>query len=128
MVDKKDKRVDHFRETGERKAARKALAPFVKLYQEFLLCMSSDDDGSLKGSRGIFGALLNIFFGNDKKISPEEVKVVTTEGEEEPADLPEKETVVDTLDLQSMTHLYRKKLVSRLSTLFTVYAFYSLFS
>jgi hypothetical protein len=76
--------------------------------------MSSDDDGNLIQNRGIFRTLLSIFFGTDKKVAPEEVKVVGKDEDEEADGIhsAEKETVVDTLDLQSMTHLYRKQLVS----------------
>lgn len=119
LVDKKEKRVEHHKETGDRKAARKGLAPFVKLYQDYLQSLTIEDEGSLGQGKSILTALFGIAFGSSKKVSPEvDAKVkddsrrLGREDEREEAKRSDQETVVDTLDLQSMTHIYRKQLVS----------------
>lgn len=117
LVDKKEKRVEHHKETGDRKAARKGLAPFVKLYQDYLQSLTIEDEGSLGQGKSILTALFEIAFGSSKKVSPEvDAKVkddsrrLGREDEREEAKRSDQETVVDTLDLQSMTHIYRKQL------------------
>jgi hypothetical protein len=123
MVDKKDKRVEHHKELGDRKAARKGLAPFVKLYQDYLQSLTMEDEGSLGQGKSILATLFEMTFGGNKKVSPEvdikaKDKSRRTGREEEGEEVmkrSDQETVVNTLDLQSMTHMYRKQLVSFLS-------------
>jgi hypothetical protein len=93
-------RVEHFKNTGDRKRARKELAPFVKIFQDFAVYMRDDDDTSNQTRpRGFLSSLVGLFASRQEKISPEDEKTVVVVA-----------TAVNTNDMEAMTHIYRKQL------------------
>ena len=112
----------HYKNTGERKRARKELAPYVKLISEFSTYLISDDDTLNVKKTSIFSFLFGWIWklGGEKKVTP----TITTnesvdgkDGDEESKNQNEnqkhvynKKPKIDHLDLTAMTYRYRKQM------------------
>merc|ERR1711991_600847 len=71
MVDPKNTLTyTHYKNTGDRKRARKELAPYVKLLTEFSTYLTSDDDTLVVQRTSMFSFLFGWMFKSNKKVVP----------------------------------------------------------
>ena len=116
LVDINSSKSKSYRDMGDRKNSRKELAPFVKILNQYTLYILTDDDNIKIVKTSILSKIVNIF-SLSKKISPSahQIEAVETKTND-----TEYATEVDTYDLQSMTHLYRKQLKMPLNDAFDI--------
>ena len=123
MVDPKNTMtLSHYKDTGDRKRARKELAPYVKLLSEFSEYLTSDDDTLVVKKTSMLSSLFGWIFKSrdrNKKIVPTATDLATgtpvykedgEEGKDDRAHVHIERPKIDHLDLTAMTYRYRRQL------------------
>lgn len=103
----------HYKNTGDRKRARKELAPYVKLLSEFSVYLSSDDDTLVVQKTSIFSCLFGWMFKSREKKRIVPTKTWTENEEERKEDqmhVHKEKPKIDHLDLTAMTYRYRRQM------------------
>ena len=116
LVDINSSKLKSFRDMGDRKNSRKELAPFVKILNQYTLYLLTDDDSIKIVKTSLLSKIVNIF-SLSKKVSPSAHQIETVDTKPNDA---ESGNEIDTYDLQSMTHLYRKQLKMHLNDAFDI--------